>query len=192
MKMISCSNGHYYDSSMHNSCPYCSEGIVNSFDRKEKKKNDANSAGQTIILEQFDNLQSMENDKTVYITGNSTDQDSQLGGLVTAWLVIVSDDGKGKSFPLTFGMNSIGSGRTNDIYIENNDNTISQENHIIIIYDYQNNIFLLQRSEEKSLSYLNGSVFFDTKELKSNDKIKVGNTELIFISLCNENFTWEL
>ena len=151
MKMISCSNGHYYDSSMHNSCPYCSEGIVNSFDRKEKKKNDANSAGQTIILEQFDNLQSMENDKTVYITGNSTDQDSQLGGLVTAWLVIVSNDGKGKSFPLTFGMNSIGSGRTNDIYIENSDNTISRENHIIIIYDYQNNIFLLQRSEENGL-----------------------------------------
>ena len=136
--------------------------------------------------------------QTVYIhTGKGVDtvaggnEESSAPVLLCGWLVIISEEGRGSSFPLFYGMNTIGREESNTIQIANGDNSISREKHAIIIYDYQNNMFFIKHGEGKYLSYLNGSVLLENKQLKKNDKIKVGNTELIFIPLCSKNFTWE-
>lgn len=202
MRMTTCNNGHYYDSQAHTACPYCSGGAVDNITKKTQVTGDNNmqtkkteiaggTAGQTSIYDQGNNKQG---DQTVYMPkgGTKEEKDESAGSsLLSGWLVIISEDGKGSSFPLTYGMNTIGRDKSNHIFINNGDNSISREKHAIIIYDYQNNVFFVKHGDGQYLSYLNDSVLLENKELKANDKIKVGNTEFIFIPLCSENFSWE-
>lgn len=209
MRMISCDGGHFYDEIKHPVCPYCNGGTVDNIGKKTKdiggnkmetrKTRIAgdmdNTGGKTEILTQGGTVPTA-GDETVYMMAsgeklNDTTEAANTNTLLSGWLVVVSEDGKGSSFSLTFGMNTIGREKNNHVQIRNGDNSISRDKHAIIIYDYQNNIFFVKHGEGQYLSYLNGEVLLDTKELKANDRIKVGNTELIFIPLCSEAFAWE-
>ena len=209
MKMITCNSGHYYDNTAHTSCPYCSGGSVDNITRKTKVIGEeamgtkateiaGNVSGQTSIYETVtpnNNVKPTSGEQTVYMpmgtTENKTKEEEKSNALLSGWLVIVSEDGKGQSYPLTFGMNTIGRDSGNHVYIKNADKSISRDKHAIIIYDYQNNLFFVKHGDGQYLSYLNDSVLLENKELKANDRLKVGNTELIFIPLCSEQFTWE-
>lgn len=199
MAMIPCKNGHFFDNEINDSCPYCpKDTIENITEKTEVVENQTDS--KTKIYTDKNTLNSTKKEdegKTVFISRKTNSIDKEEVDinsnpiLLSGWLVIISDKGKGKSYPLTFGLNNIGRGDNNHISIKNGDDSISREKHTTIIYDYQNNIFLVKHGEGQFLSYLNGAVLLDTKELKANDKIKVGNTEFIFIPLCSENFKWE-
>lgn len=205
MRMITCNNGHYYDSQAYSACPYCSGGVVENITKKtevagenimETKKTEVagGTTGKTSIYQLKEDTKPTHGDQTVYMsTGGNKDIEEEATGpvLLSGWLVIVSGNGKGTSFPLTFGMNTIGREKGNHVYINNGDNSISREKHAIVIYDYQNNMFFVKHGDGQYLSYLNGNVLLENKELKANDKIKIGNTELIFVPLCSEHFTWE-
>lgn len=208
MRMRNCKNGHYYDEVLHSTCPYCAGGAVEDITKKTKiigdntmetkKTKIANmneTGGKTEIFHAQGTIPS-SGDETVYIMSNGKEpknstEEVGTNTLLSGWLVVVSDEGKGVSHSLTFGMNTIGREKGNHIYINNGDNSISREKHAIIIYDYQNNLFFIKHGDGQYLSYLNGEVLLDTKELKANDIVKVGNTKLIFIPLCSESFIWE-
>ena len=207
MRMTTCTNGHYYDNETNASCPYCSGGAVDNITKKtalaggggsmgnETKRTEVaggNSNSGTSIFERGSG--GSTGNETVYMSANGNKEDAKDTSsptLLSGWLVITSEDGKGSSFPLTFAMNSIGREKRNHIHINIDDNSISREKHAMIIYDYQNNLFFVKHGEGQYLSYLNGSVLLENRELKANDRLKVGNTELIFIPLCSENFNWE-
>jgi len=208
MRMKNCANGHYFDEAVHASCPYCTSGVGN-VTKKTKIIGDNNmqtkktrvadglneTSGKTEIFDRTDSKPTSGEETIFMMAGgqeikNST-QSAQTNTLLSGWLVIVSDSGKGSSYPLTFGMNSIGRDTGNYIRINNGDTSISRQKHTIIIYDYQNNLFFIKHGDGQYLSYLNGEVLLDTKQLNANDRIKVGNTEMIFIPLCSESFTWE-
>ena len=110
---------------------------------------------------------------------------------LAGWLVVISNDNKGQSYKITFGFNTIGRADTNHIPL-NFDNSISRVKHASIVYDYSNNLFFIKHEDGKYLTYLNGNVILDTKELKAFDKIKIGNTELLFVPLCGEQFKWDV
>lgn len=210
MRMISCTNGHFYDESKHQSCPYCAGGTVENVTKKTQvldggvptKKTkvaggNATGTGATeIYAKTGGTVPATDGAETVFIStaGKKTEDvniDAQTNAMLSGWLVITSDEGKGASYSLTFGMNTIGRNPSNHICIDNKDTSISREKHAVIIYDYQNNKFFVKHGEGQFLSYLNDEVLLDSKELHANDRIRVGKTELIFIPLCSENFTWE-
>lgn len=204
MRMTKCNSGHFFDNNVHTSCPYCSGGAVESNTRKTRTIGEENmgtkatevigkQSGQTEIYDQPQKTKPMQGDQTVYVPQGKTNDEEKpkATALLSGWLVIVSEEGKGTAFPLTFGMNTIGRDTSNHVHIKNGDNSVSKMKHAIIIYDYQNNIFFVKHGDGQYLSYLNGSVLLENKELNANDRIKVGNTELIFIPLCSENFTWD-
>jgi pSer/pThr/pTyr-binding forkhead associated (FHA) protein len=110
--------------------------------------------------------------------------------MIAGWLVVISPEGRGSDYWLTFGRNSIGRSPNNHVVIENGDTMISRENHAEIIYDYDNNIFLLRHGQGQYLTYLNGRPVYDLKELHANDIVKIGETSMIFVPLCNEVFRW--
>lgn len=226
MNMITCVNGHYYNSAENEACPYCGENMytqptIANNGLTENRKNtiyetsqtkifpdDSTSETKTItpnIAESTELLNgdfnSNDTESTVYIPknrntvekgNNEEDDDSSIvGKLLAGWLVIVSDQGKGEFFPLAFGMNTLGRDQKNHVCIENGDNSISREKHAQIIYDYQNNIFFVKHGEGQYLSYLNDEVLLEAKQFKANDRLRVGSTDLIFIPLCSDKFTWE-
>ncbi len=151
---------------------------------------------ENVTLDNGNTSDSEESNKTIYITQGAENVIDEQQSIVdsihlSGWLVIISKNGRGNSFPIAFGRNNIGRGSASKIHIENGDKSISREEHAVIIYDYKNNKFFAKHEKGQYLSYLNGELLLEMKELKSNDKLTIGNTELIFIPLCTNRFAWE-
>ena len=108
---------------------------------------------------------------------------------VTGWLVCVEGKHYGEDFKIKMGKNSIGRSPSMDIVLSK-DSSVSREKHAIVVYEPQENIFILLGGESKELCYLNGQVVLSPQVLKIYDKIKLGTSVLMFVPLCSENFVW--
>ena len=204
MEAKRCANGHYYDSEKYSSCPFC-EG------------NETMPIGGTLAME-ADGFNSVpptapfseaggdafgsELGKTLPMdpeTGVNLVDDEQgvtrpydeanLGFVPTVgWVICIRGPHKGKDFRLVTGYNKIG--RSSDMAISlPDDDQVTREAHAIIAYDPQAHKFFA--SGDKNMIYLNGEFMIGMKELKINDIIKVGASELMFVPLCGEAFSWE-
>ena len=195
-----CENGHYYDSSL-GKCPYCANSIsvdipdIVSTPLNNDKKVKTKLADIPKSSHRKEENKIMDT-KTIYIPNgdinNIDDKESVEDNIITlaGWLVVISDNNKGRSYNITFGFNTLGRTINNHIVLDF-DNSISREKHASIIYDYANNRFFIKHEDGKYLTYLNDEVILETKELKAYDIIKIGNTKLLFVPLCNEQFKWD-
>ena len=109
---------------------------------------------------------------------------------VVGWLVCTEGPSRGKSYTIRGGINSIGRSDRMDITITG-DRTISQENHARLSYSSKNNRFHLLPGDGRNIVYLNGDEVFSPMPLKAYDLIDFGDTKLLFIPLCGEQFTWK-
>ena len=197
MRMVTCNNGHYYDQEKNATCPYCANN--GGIDVQTKQTVFQSGGGDEEKTALYNSPSSSDDEKTVYHSPSSNatsdavqnEQDPSQPILLAGWLAVISEAGKGTSYTLTFGMNTIGRSEENHISIQNGDSSISREKHAVIIYDYANNLYFIKHGDGQFLSYVNGEVLLDTRQLKANDRIKVGSTELIFIPLCSDEFKWE-
>jgi len=203
MRMVTCNNGHYYDADKYSTCPYCANGA--GADIPTVRTVVAGGAPGSADTEKtaiygMAGTGADSGEKTVYMGGGSSGAAEPAAAepasaepiLLSGWLAIISEQGRGQSYTLTFGMNNLGRSEENHVAIRNGDQSISRHKHATIIYDYDNNIFYIKHGEGQFLTYLNGEVLLDTKQLHANDRIKLGSTELIFIPLCSDKFNWEM
>ena len=109
---------------------------------------------------------------------------------VVGWLACVEGPSRGKSYTIRGGINAIGRGDRMDITITG-DRTISAENHAKISYSDRNNRFNLIPGDGRNIVYLNGEEVFAPMPLKAYDLIDFGETKLLFVPLCSEQFTWK-
>ncbi len=210
MRMVTCNNGHYYDQEKNANCPYCSNAGSMSINQnngsnagiqEEKTAFYGNDESEKTALYQNP---AADDERTVFHSSSAASSEPEAFEkqeevivenkgpiLLSGWLAVVSEEGRGTSYTLTFGMNTIGRSGANHVNIKNGDSSISREKHALIIYDYDNNIFYIKHGDGQFLSYLNSEVLLETKQLKANDRIKLGSTELIFIPLCSNEFNWK-
>lgn len=106
------------------------------------------------------------------------------------WLVCVKGIHFGKCFSIVAGRNSIGRYDTNDIVLDKDD-SVSRDKHAWIIYEPRKRIFYLKPGEGNALTYLNDNMVEESNELAKLDRIELGNTTLLFIPLCGDDFCWE-
>ncbi len=207
MKLVRCevNSSHYYDADKYESCPHCRE---NSLPKAE-------SAGETISLSDLrdsDNagnetvaLQDSENSLSKQIASSSASGNvdeiktmsyydfGQEQEPVVGWLTAVNTAAKGISFSLKVGKNNIGrsgSGHAVDVDL-NKDATVSRGTQATIIYEPKKRQFLLQPANGSTLVYLNDDLLMNYTQINAYDRITVGETELIFIPLCSDKFSWE-
>ena len=109
---------------------------------------------------------------------------------VVGWLVGLNGEVAGESFEIRTGKNFIGRADNMDIVIKG-DKRVSRNKHAIIIYEPKNKMFMVQPGESRELFYLNGNVVLNTEKIGTYDKLYLGETELMFIPLCGENFSWD-
>lgn len=115
--------------------------------------------------------------------------EAELGFVPTVgWVICISGPQKGKDFRLITGYNRIGRTGESQICLSE-DNQVSRESHALIAYDPQSRKFFV--AGDKNMIYLNGNFVISSQELKPNDRIKVGATELMFVPLCGDSFQWE-
>ncbi|MGN0465771.1 MAG: FHA domain-containing protein [Lachnospiraceae bacterium] len=108
---------------------------------------------------------------------------------VVGWLVCVKGSEKGKDFVLGSGRNFVGRSPSMDVSLPG-DSGISRENHVIITYEPRKNNFSISYGTGHGIAYLNGVEILNPMKLEPYDQIELGETILIFIPFCGENFKW--
>ncbi len=199
MEMKKCARGHYYDASIHAECPYCSN---------------ANGGGATLPLEGFgaggDGSPTMpltgaagsgDDGKTMPLNSAINNSDPDEGRTVAlikedkgidpvvGWLVCVDGKEKGRDYRIHADNNFIGRSDRMDICIRG-DETISRDNHAIISYDMQDNVFYFSPGDGRAIVRVNDKAIFQTLELKAHDRVTIGKTVCEFIPFCDEKFSW--
>lgn len=109
---------------------------------------------------------------------------------VVGWLVCVKGMDYGKSFIIKSGRNFVGRDESMDIVIPR-DKSISRNCHAVIAYDPRANNFFVAPGESKELFYLDNELVLMPKKIEDYQILSLGETDLMFVSLCNEKFTWK-
>lgn len=108
---------------------------------------------------------------------------------VVGWLVAISGPCRGTDYRIHTGYNYIGRER-GDICIRG-DNTISGEKDANITYVSQTRQFFIAHELGKNVLLVNNiPVIGGGMLLKNYDRITIGTTKLLFVSLCGEPFSW--
>lgn len=117
--------------------------------------------------------------------------DMTKGAPVVGWFVVVDGKGKGEFRPIFPGSNTVGRSASQRIPINFGDDSISSDKQAYVIYDGRKRQFQLVPNLEKSnLVELNGSAVLANSELKAKDRVTLGQTTLLFVPLCGEDFDW--
>lgn len=201
--LVQCANGHFYDGDKFESCPHCSKvnvvndtldttvdlEIASTFNSTESMTYPGTGNPSKRSNDQIDEITDME--KTigagVYFNADPRIKNEPVVG----WLVCIKGGDFGKSFNLKAGKNFVGRGSgANDVVLKG-DQGISREKHAIIIYDPKSRIFLAQPGTSSELFYVQDKVVLQATELKERDIITIGNTNLMFVSFCGDDFSWD-
>ncbi len=108
----------------------------------------------------------------------------------TAVLVCISGANCGDLYAVYEGRNYIASGAEADVKLDK-DTSVSAECHAVITYNPSNNQFTLSAGTGRGITYLNGNQVDVSAEIKADDRIKVGSSELLFIPVCSDKFKWD-
>lgn len=108
----------------------------------------------------------------------------------TGWIVVIDGPGRGACFTTFSGVSQIGRGEDQAIRLDFGDTSISRNNHAAIAYDDEQGKFFLGHGGKSNLVRMNGRPVLSTEELSSDDEIRIGETTLKFIALCDDKFVW--
>ncbi|WP_333714177.1 FHA domain-containing protein [Yoonia sp.] len=106
------------------------------------------------------------------------------------WIVVVEGPGRGECFTLQTGMSQIGRGDDQAIQLDFGDNSISRSNHAAIVFDPETKEFLLGHGGKSNIVRLNNKPVISNESIKTGDVIKIGETVLRFVALCDKSFNW--
>lgn len=106
------------------------------------------------------------------------------------WLVSVKGACIGQDFRLHSGWNYVGRGSNVDVRIP--DNKVSAGGIIRIGYVSDDRLFYVVPCENaRNIAKRNGKSILSLQELEAYDRVIVGDTELVFVPLCSDKFSWE-
>jgi len=192
-----CKNGHYYNPNESETCPICdgrsSIGVTIPLGGSNAQDN---GIGRTIPLG-GPNDTPYNGGGAINITAPpppgvtsfiDNDKTSDIKP-VRGWLVVIKGEKVGLDFRIHTGHNSIGRAKSNNICIDF-DAAVSKEKACFVIYDQRDNQFHIMSGESTNNIYVNSELLLMPKKLCDNDIIEIGETQLVFRSLCNEQFIY--
>ncbi len=195
--MKQCPNGHIYDETRGGSCPYCngsnvgvtmpleapapmSVGNAPEFPKTAPLGSMAASADSPAPQRK----ENREMSATVAL--NSTESGIRP---VVGWLVVTEGDKKGTPFSIYPEKNYIGRGVQFDVNLSF-DKAVSKEGDATIIFDGKHASFFITCGQGKNNVYVNSEILLQSMPIKDFDIIELGETKLVFRSLCNAEFSY--
>ena len=206
MTLVKCPNGHYYDSSRFgNNCPHCGMSGAASIGADQTTvplnipdaPQPANEVTEPLtvsqpVVSQPANVTAptvSDDDRTLPVTADMLDGMVEKPAPVVGWLVCTDGVNKGTDYRLHQGRNFVGRSPEMDVCILG-DNTVSRSSLAIVVYDPRSNVYLAQPGSSKELFYVNDKLVLNPVELKTMDLLNIGDTKLMFVPLCGEQFHW--
>lgn len=128
---------------------------------------------------------------------DGTEDENRPVQVVVGWLVSIKGNDQGVDYRLHNGHNTVGRGSEMDVSLR--DERISRTAAIIIHYDAMGKAFYASNGGGKCLAYVNNKLLMGNHELQAYDRIQLGVdkrgsveiiSELLFVPLCGEHFSW--
>ncbi len=203
MNMQQCPNGHFYDMSKSAQCPYCSTATENGNRTvplgAEFTAPPQNAFSNTAPVNVFNSGAGDVVGRTVPVMDQVSNQGHTVAVLkkkigldpVVGWLVCVDGKVRGQDYRIKNGNNVLGSSESMDIQIAGDD-TISKVDMAYVTYDAETKTYLVVAGKGKNVVRVNGELLpvSQSRELHANDRIKLGETTLMFVPFCGEAFDW--
>lgn len=186
-----CPSGqHVYDTDKHTFCPFCSPSPSPEPLPVNPTPVKTTFAGNPPPQEAPASRPSTPGKTTVIIGGGSDASTPAASAEQTVgWLVVINGNGRGRDLRIPPGQSKIGRER-GDIILNFGDTSISREKHAMLAYDPHENIFFIACGDGRNPTKVNGKMLMNTKVLNPFDRIRFGNTDLLFVPLCGDHFTW--
>lgn len=182
---------HYYDDSKHSECPYCRKTKLRTDEQKEPISSGGKKRDPDIETKKSDKPPVGDKPKTkLYPPIKDRFPQATEHPPIVGWLVIINGPGQGRDLRITPGMNRLGRDASMNIQVDFGDEAISRSEHAFIIYDPQKNVFFLKHGSGQNLTYLNDDIVMEAKLLQPYDRIKIGETEFLFVPFCSDQFCW--
>ncbi|MEL6519751.1 MAG: FHA domain-containing protein [Pseudomonadota bacterium] len=131
-----------------------------------------------------------ESDVVGLFDGNAKSAQVGRAKFPVGWVIVIEGPGRGESFALVAGMSQIGRGEDQAVQLDFGDTAISRQNHAAVAYDPETHKFLLGHGGKSNIVRLNDKPVISTEPLSDGDTIRLGETTLRFVALCDENFNW--
>lgn len=129
-------------------------------------------------------------DRTRLELAEDLEVDSEIDPVV-GWLVVVRGPGLGRCISIGAGMNILGRSADVRVPLDFGDQTISNDDHLRIIYDDSNRTFLVAPGTGKNITRLNGQVVTSTLGLPDRSIIELSKkTAVRFVAFCDQGFDW--
>ena len=210
--VVKCNNGHWYDSNVDLVCPHCKreqgklalklndreeddktvsfQDIAGELEDLDKQISASATSAKQVDIGEFDfdlaDMDELDDDKTIALGFFGVSEEIQP---VVGWLICIQGEERGKDYRLHSGKNFIGRSPKMDVAVVK-DMAISREKHASIVYDPKGNGFYLA-AEEANLVYINEELIQSARPLQENDKVRVGETEFVFVPYCKEERKWQ-
>ena len=200
MEMRLCPNNHYYDHSITQTCPICNAAgtAAQGWNQQAAPVGVTTPVGYAAqasgsAVPGYDpqggrmlgySAPAADNNRTQAIMKEKIGIDPVVG-----WLVCLEGKEKGHDYRIHSDNNYIGRADEMDIAIRNDD-TISRVNHAILSYDPKEKTFYFGPGSGRGIVRINGKAVLSTIELAAFDKIDIGNTNLVFVPFCGEDYNW--
>jgi hypothetical protein len=193
-QMQRCEQGHYYDASINRRCPDCGipgldvsptrPVVVPAPPAKDPGKNiPAPPPTRPAAVPPI--RAARENDNsTIGVAGPGANDP------VVGWLIGIDGVNKGRDFRIYSEGNTIGRDVQNRISIQG-DMGIHRDKHALLTYDplSEDAAYYIQ-SGDLSITRLNNQPVLQPTRLRAYDIIRIGNSQFLFVPLCNERFQW--
>lgn len=122
--------------------------------------------------------------------GSNATAPRQRSKCPVGWAIIIDGPGHGECFSLEAGMNQIGRGEDQAIQLDFGDNAISRTNHAAIVYDPETHTFMAGHGGKSNIVRLNDEPLISNAPMKDGDKLRLGETTVLFKALCTAEFNW--
>lgn len=188
MAIVQCPNHHYYDDKRNETCPYCEkmklkDGAGPTIHEQLTSYMEPVSCGDDVQLTEGYGEAVYAYEKTI---GIFTDESKNV--LTVAWLVCVEGPEKGKSYVIHSGRNFAGSSPDMDIVLPE-DLSVAKEKHFSIVYDPKSILFYLVSGAGHT--YLNTQAVSAELPISDGDRIRVGESEYVFVPFCRKGRVWD-
>ena len=207
MNLVTCPNGHNYNADFFQLCPFCRENDRdkgnlaedgNSYFSSDRMNSGLSSNHEPVNSQLSSYYEPVNSQLSSYRESvNSFAQNTHPSytasapedrTLVIGWLVCVFGPDRGKYFELHYGENTVGRGADMDIRVS--DQAVSRNRQAVLFYDDRCRRVIARMGESRSLYYVNGKPVITEIVLENRARIRMGRSELIYVSLCGDDFSW--
>lgn len=184
MAMQRCLQGHYFDPDKYPACPACGVDSLDIVSTKAKRSATAATPMPPTQSREHGRSEQAEDMPTLGIVQKQLGIDPVVG-----WLVCIDGPQRGRDYRIHSERNLIGRSPDMDICITG-DETISRRAHAIVSFEPKRATFRLSAGDGRGLVYLNDEVVESSAKLIAYDIVELGQTKLMFVPFCGEQFMW--